>query len=360
VSASITRRHILAILGALALAGCGPPRAMDTGDPLISPDREIHYLLWERDIGRALEFPATGVDGTWLVAPTGGKLMRLNGETGEAIWKTKIPATPTAPVVICGDVVVVATDSPSGEIMGADLQTGEELWRWGRALALPVGVDSLLVLAARGGRLIRLDPLTGEEVWEVMQEGAGWSPPIILRERDLVVVPIRPDSVIARRLDDGSRVWAAQVGSWPTAGGDDSHLIVATDDSSLVSLDPGTGETGARIPLGAMPAGPPVVSGDTVFVAVRSGVLFALDPGELHLIWKQNLDPPLVAGPLLHDGMVLQTAPRGHVVGLDSRTGEIVGVLNHPEIVVSMPMIEGQSLAVGGTKGTLAVYRRDP
>jgi outer membrane protein assembly factor BamB len=109
-----------------------------------------------------------------------------------------------------------------------------------------------------------------------------------------------------------------------------------------------------------MPAGPPVVSGDTVFVAVRSGVLYALDPFDLNVIWKQELDPPLVAGPLVHDGMVLQAAPRGHVIGLDSRTGEIIGVLNHPEIVVSAPRVEGRSLAVGGTKGTLAVYRRDP
>lgn len=333
---------------------------MDTGDPLIEPDREIHYLLWERDIGRGLEFPPLGVDGTWLVAPTGGKLMRLDGETGDEIWKTKIPATPTGSPVLCGDVVVVSTDSPAGEIVGADLQSGKELWKWGRALALPVGEDSLLVLAARGGRVVRLDPASGEEVWEVQEQGAGWSAPILLRERDLVVVPIRPDSVIARRLEDGSRAWASRVGSWPTVGGDDTHLVAATDDSSLVALNHATGEPGARIPLGAMPAGAPVVSADTVFVAVRSGVVFALDAVGLSVIWKQKLDPPLVAGPLVHDGMVLQAAPRGHVVGLDSRTGEIIGVLDHSEILVSSPRVDGRSLAVGGTKGTLAVYRRDP
>ena len=64
----------------------------------------------------------------------------------------------------------------------------------------------MLILAARGGRLIRLDPESGEEIWEVMETGAGWSPPVLLRDRDLVVVPIRPDSVIARRIDDGERV----------------------------------------------------------------------------------------------------------------------------------------------------------
>ena len=47
-------------------------------------------------------------------------------------------------------------------------------------------------------------------------------------------------------------VWAAQVGSWPTAGGNDTHLMIATDDSSLVTLDPESGESKARIPLGAM------------------------------------------------------------------------------------------------------------
>ena len=360
MSASTTSRNLLLAASiVLGLSACGPPRPLDTGAPLIDTDRPLSYLVWQKDVGRALEFPPVAAEGTWLVASTGGKLIRLDGETGEELWARKLPGTPSASPVLCGRMVVMTSDVPSGEVVGIELDSGKEIWKWGRAVALPAGGDSLLVLSARSGRVIRLDPRDGTEVWESHVSGAGWKAPLILINQDLVVVPARLDSLVALRLGDGERVWAQEVGAWAQIGAEDTLLVAAGDDSSLVSLDPGTGAVTGWIRTGAMPAGPPVVRGGVVFLALRNGTVMVLETERLQFVWRQTLDPPLVSPPLVHDIFVLQAAPRGHVFALDRWSGEKIGVLSHPEILLARPEAAGDELAVGGNKGTLAVYRRE-
>jgi outer membrane protein assembly factor BamB len=359
VSASTTSRAAIAVI-ILAFPGCGGPRPLDTGAPLIDDHRPLSHLLWQKDLGRSLEFPPLSVDGSWLAAPTGGALYRLDAATGNEMWKRKLPASPTASPLLLGEVVVGATDAPEGEVVGVDLDSGEELWKWGRALALPAGQDSMLVLATRAGRVIRLDPRDGTEVWQIELEGAGWKSPSFFPHRAWIAVPVRPDSVVALRVTDGGRIWSSRVGSWPQVGCGDSLLAVATDDSTLLVLDVETGETQESVRIDAMPAGPPVVENELVHLALRNGSVLAMDLGRLELVWKCDLDPPLVSAPLVHEHFVLQAAPRGRVYGLDRTTGNVVGVLNHPETLVASPRAGGEEVAVGGHKGTLGVYRRNP
>ena len=358
MSASITRTAVTVFI--LVSVGCGGPQPLDSGAPLIDVHRPLSDLLWQKDLGRSLEFPALSVGTTWLAAPTGGALYRLDGQSGDEMWKRKLPASPTASPLLCGGIVVVTTDAPEGEVVGVNLESGEELWKWGRALSLPTGADSVLVLATRSGRVVRLDPRDGTEVWQVELPGAGWKTPVFLPRSALVTIPVRPDSVVALRVNDGERAWSTQVGSWPQVGDGDSLLAVATDDSTLLVLDSATGAERGRVRIGAMPAGPPVVQNDLVHLALRNGSVLAMDMDGLQLAWRSELDPPLVSAPLVHENYVLQAAPRGRVYGLDRTSGKVVGVLNHPEPLVASPRATGGELAVGGHKGTLVVYRRDP
>ena len=359
MSASIIKRAAVTVF-ILAFLGCGGPQSLDTGEPLIDVHRPLSHLLWQKDLGRSLEFPALPAGTSWLAAPTGGSLYRLDGGSGEEMWKRKLPASPTAEPLLFGGIVVVATDAPEGEVVGVDLESGEEMWKWGRALSLPTGRDSVLVLATRSGRVVRLDPRDGTEVWQVELPGAGWKTPVFLPRPGLVAIPVRPDSLVALQVVDGERAWASAVGSWPQVGYGDSLLAVATDDSTLLVLNTDTGVERGRMRIEAMPAGAPVVENDLIHLALRNGSVMAIEINHLRLVWKSDLDPPLVSAPLVHEHYVLQAAPRGRVYGLDRTSGNVVGVLNHPEPLVASPRAAGETLAVGGHKGTLVVYRRDP
>lgn len=357
LSASITRRVLPALLIPV-LAGCGGPRPLDTGPPVIDAGRELTQTLWRKDVGRSVEFPPLWAEGSWLVAPTEGSLWRLDAETGTRIWKKKIPSSPTASPLLAGDLVVMTTDAPSGEVVAFHLDTGEEAWKWGRAITVPAARDTALILAARGGKVIRLDPADGKEVWTAPQKGAGWRAPVFVDT--LVVVPGRPDSLVAYRIADGTRVWSRTVGAWPVLAGDGEHLVAATDDSVLVNLDPHTGETRARTRLGSISGGPPLLLGNSVVVALRSGSVMSFDLDSLSTRWQSPLESPLVTPPFYHQDRILQAAPKGLICSIEPETGEILGVYRHPEPIVSAPRGADSTVVVGGDYGTLIVYRGEP
>jgi outer membrane protein assembly factor BamB len=331
---------------------------MDTGASLIGAGPELTRTLWQRDLGRALESPPGWVDGTWVTAPAEGALVRLDGATGREIWKSKLPATPVGSPFVSGDVVVVVTDAPAGAVLGYRLADGEKLWTWNRALGMGARRDSVFVLAARGGRVVRIDPETGAERWTARCPGAGWKPPCIVR--DAVVVPVRPDSLVALSLADGKRVWGQRVGAWPATAATDGLLLAVTDDSTAVLLHAESGVVITRRSLASLSAGPPVWDGDRVFVSLRKGTVLALDGNTLETLWARDLDPPLVSPPFPSGNRVLQSGPRGLVYALDGGTGESVGVYRHPEPLVVSPAGADDLLAVGGDDGTLVVYRREP
>lgn len=347
------------LTGLAALFGCGGPRPLDTGDPLVSggpgPD-----AVWQRDLGRALEFPAVWTGDSWLAVGTAGSLVRLDPETGDEIWSRKLPATPLAPPLVWGRIVVQATDAPAGEVVGYALDDGHELWKWERGLALPAIADSVLVLAVRNRGVVRVDPATGKSVWRVTNSGAGWRTPVVVGADSLVLVPVRPDSVLALAVGDGHRVWSRRSGPWPRLALEGDDVYVAADDSSLAVLRAATGEPGPRVRLGAMPAGNPDPVGSRVVQAVRDGTVHVFDRDSLTVLWTTRLEPPLVSAPCVADSLVFQAAPRGRVDVLALDGGAVVGTYRHPEMLVASPAVADGGLAVGGDHGLLVLYRREP
>jgi outer membrane protein assembly factor BamB len=359
--ASTTSRWLGGLLFLLLLPSCFAPSSLDTGDPVIDRrERPYPDPLWIRDVGRAVEFSPVSLEDSWLVVVTDGAMLRVSREKGKTYWKRKLPAPPTDGPMVFQDVVVVATDVPRGRVVAYRLEDGKELWEWGEALTLPAGRDTVLVLSARGGAVIRLDPFTGREIWKRRVPGAGWRPPALRVAEELVLVPVRPDSVLALSVGDGERVWGQQVGSWPLVSIDEGPLVVATDDSVLSVLDPLQGDVEARLEMGAMSAGPPVERNGTVYVALRSGLLVALRTDDLSSIWRRRFEAPFVSPPHVRGGLLFQAGARGVVHMVDVWSGEPVGEYGHIEQVLAAPRTRAEEVAVGGERGTLIVYRREP
>ncbi len=353
------KRHPLRFLiAALVLAGCAGPAALDTGEPLVDAHRPRPAAVWERDVGRQVEFAPVPAGDTWLLAVTDKALWRMRGEDGTVLWRRKLPASPTSSPVLCDSTVVVATDVPSEHVLGIALADGEVRWKRPFGLGLPAGEDTVLIVAARGGQVARLDPASGEPVWRARRRGAGWRAPALRIAEGLVLVPVRRDSVAAIRLADGGPAWSVAVGPWPRISAGTGPAVVATDDSVLTVIDPADGSLGARRDLGSMTAGAPVVRGDTVAVALRNGTVLLLRLPSLETIWSRELEPPLVAAPCFKEGTVLQPGARGIVHGFRAADGSPAGAWYHPERILAPPGLESDLLLISGERGMVAVYRR--
>jgi outer membrane protein assembly factor BamB len=261
--------------------------------------------------------------------------------------------------VLCGDVLVIATDAPAGEVMGLDAASGRVRWRWGRGIARVAGEDSLLVVALRGGRILRLAPDGGVKRWETRLAGAAWRDPAVRPVEHLALIPVRPDSLVALRIDDGSRAWSRQLGAWPAVASERGPLAVVTEEGHLILLDPASGADLARAEIDGPPAGPPVVEGDAIYQTRRDGTVMAFDAATLARRWTRVVGRPLVSGPAVRGGMVYQAADRGLVHVLRAADGTGVGVYPHPEPLLSSPAEEEGWLAVAGSRGMLVLYRRD-
>jgi len=361
LSASTTSRACFLLLVVSGSLSCFAPASFDSGEPVIDEaERPYPAPLWAKSTGRAVQYPAVATEDSWLVVGTEGPLWRLARKDGTVVWKQKLPATARSSPVLLDSLVVVATDVPRGQVLAYRYRDGENVWTWGRGLALPAGRDSVLVLVLRGGRALRLDPAHGGVDWEQDVPGGGWTPPALRLQEGIVLVPVRPDSLLALSLGNGERVWARDVGGWAYVNVEEGPLIVATTDSTLLVLDPATGEEQAREELGSLPTGPPVLQNGVVYLSLRNGVLMALDEDDLRSRWRRSLTPPLVAPPSVRGGLLFQAADLGRVIMFDVHTGAPVGEYGHTELVVTTPVSVAEEVAIGGDRGTLIVFRRQP
>jgi outer membrane protein assembly factor BamB len=330
---------------------------METGDPMIEAGSPERRELWRRDVGRAVELSPIPIDEDWIVAPTEGELERLRGTDGQTVWKRKLRSGVATPPVVCAGNIVVATDIPSGEVLGISPATGEVRWKWERSLGFLAATDSMLVFSGRGGRVVALDPGKGSVRWELHRPGSGWRPPAIDAAQGRVFVPIRPDTVLA--LDaKGTVLWTRLAGNWPHVVVGPEALVVSNDDSTLLLLDFATGNERGRLHLGAIVAGEPVVRGDTIYLALRSGTMLALDARTLGERWRMQFEPPLVSAPLVAERVIAQSGTRGRIYLLESANGAPIDTLRHPEALTSSPALGPLCLAAGGTGGTVVLFRR--
>jgi outer membrane protein assembly factor BamB len=206
------------------------------------------------------QFVAAGF--TEFTAPNGGGVVVLAADTGRVVWKRHFPAPADTSLgtnwaggpVFLGDEVVAA--SGDGNICGIDLASGELRWtiprvtgrspfpmaadRDFRPLALAAGV---LISGSLTGQIIGYDLDTRAERWRFTATGLGSSAFRIASVNDVVYVPFANGTLLALRAADGQELW--RIGDWtsgflwpPAVREDTLFLTGAGDGMSAVRLDP--------------------------------------------------------------------------------------------------------------------------
>lgn len=158
-----------------------------------------------------------------IVAARSGTVSRVDAERGVALWSQSLDADARAPVLVVGDLVVLADERE--RLTALDATTGAVVWRDepGAIARLTVSASSGLIVALlESGSLMAFDVTTGAERWTTAIAGSSTD---LLATRDVVMVMTEESSVaLDSRL--GNVLWRAPGGV----------AIVADDGSAVVTL----------------------------------------------------------------------------------------------------------------------------
>jgi outer membrane protein assembly factor BamB len=267
--------------------------------------------------------------------------------SGELMWRHEVgtlPGAPSDPPRLHPDTGfapnTMTTDGsrllaifPTGDLLALDME-GERLWATN--LGLPdnhFGHSSSLVTDGRllfvqydqhtNGKLMALDPATGETVWQVPRPVISWSSPIL--------------------VDTGSR-----------------RELILTDGEAARSYDPRTGAQLWSHSCLAGDMGPSAAFADGwVFVAndyaVVAGIRLSAGGGEV--VWEHDEDLPDTASPVAANGLVFFATSYGYLVCLDAATGEVQWSEEPGAGFYASPIIVGDRLYALDLEGVMHVLR---
>ncbi|GAA4033490.1 PQQ-like beta-propeller repeat protein [Sphingomonas rosea] len=247
--------------------------------------------VWKKRPGGPLRGAPTVAGDTLYVISQDNQLYSLKTATGEQNWSA------TAAVEIAGvfgsaapafaQGTVVAGFS-SGELNAYRYENGRAVWQDALSRtsistsvatlsdidASPVIDNGQVFALGQGGRMVALDLISGQRIWELNL--AGIATPWVAGDWVFVVTDDAKVMAIARNT--GKIRWINQLAQFERpkvkrnpisyagpvlAGG---RLIVAGDNGALINLDPATGAFQSQTSVGAPVTQSPVVANNTLYI----------------------------------------------------------------------------------------------
>ncbi len=340
----------LAVAAALALGGCqSDPFEWLVGSkpPPPAPLQPIPApiavrVLWQASVGRAADAvftPAVTADRV-VAAAADGTVTVLQAETGNEVWRTRLPTRLSGGVAADGRLVVVG--SPEGEVLALD-DGGRTLWRArvsSEVLAPPVVTGELVIVRSADSRIFAFDARDGRRRW-LYQRAA---PPLSVRSPAGAVVRggfvfagFSGGKLVALALNNGGLRWEGTVSlpkgttelervtdviGLPWVGEREACAVAFQGRVACFDLGNGT-QLWGRDMSSASGLG---VDARYVYVAEERGAVSALDRTSGRSLWRQDklayrqLSAPLPVGPEI---VVGDLEGQVHFLGRDN--GAFVG-----------------------------------
>lgn len=273
-------------------------------------------LLWSGQGPHQVTEPLAIVDSSLYVGGGGRQVAKIDLRGGAVIWSQHLGGPVAGGVLYYQGRVYAATDLPEGRLRAWTEVAGNEVWTHsiGPVNAPLAIVNNLLLVHTRQGSTLAFDPVTGDPRWHTHT-----SPGLV-----------------------------AAIGGVP------GQLIVPSLDT-LYRLDATTGKILQRQAAPGALIYPLAVRGPFALGVTADGILFQLQTSDLALVWKLPLHA-IPAGPPLIVGDTLVTVSRigkFYRVGVgDSAAAAVFGDSAAP--VTSGPVAQGDLLLVGGADGALS------
>ena len=294
--------------------------------------------LWRTDTHAPISTGIGGGEGVLLMGTSDGHVLALNAADGKPMWRVPVSSVVLAAPQVAQGVVVVHTVDDN--VFGLEAKTGKRLWVYGhsapsltlRGSSSPALVNGMVLCGFGNGKLAALSLTEGKLIWEAtiavprgrseLQRMVDIDAAPKVAGNNVYVVTYH-GRVAELTLNAGQILWSRDMSSYEGLSVDGDRVFVTDADSQVWALDRRTGASlwkqdklRARSVTRPVPDGryivvgdyagyvhwlsqddghfaarvrvdsssiiaPPVVSGDTVYVYSRGGVLAALRAGKI-------------------------------------------------------------------------------
>lgn len=222
--------------------------AAGRGGAVVKLDIASGKEIWRIDAGQTLSAGVGVGEGLVLLGTPKGEVLAFNGETGAAVWKTRIAGEILTPPVAVGGAVAVRSND--GKVALLEAKDGKVRWANSRVLpALTLREQGHLALGDKavyaghaGGKLAALSLANGAPLWEAnialpkgateLERIADVVGPLALDERLICAAAYQGRVACIDRIT-GNGVWARELSS--QRGVDmDGRFVYASDDHGAV------------------------------------------------------------------------------------------------------------------------------
>ncbi len=240
--------------------------------------------------------------------------------------------------------------SLSGEVIALDKDTGAARWLF-QGHVRPSGQVSTdgnrVYVAYDNGRLVALDLINGEAVWELDSEDLDLMGGTVVRDRR---VYFASQNGVVHAVDSvsGEVVWRVDIGQEITAppAVDDSILVVSTENRGVHALSITDGEPLWKFNLLAKAKYPARISDQTVYLGDMGGTVYALDASEGVLSWLFRTGDAIESTPLVLDDVVYFGSNDGYFYALDRRTSQIGWRFETGQDVAASAVTDGETVYI--------------
>lgn len=322
----------------IALSGCGmfsSETPVDAPSPLVEFEAEQSLVeLWSVDVGGDLgelyhQFRPSISDGRIFATSAEGDLVAADVDSGEVIWRQELDTDVIGGVGAGNGLVLFST--LEGEVIALSADDGSERWRFqagSEVTAQPQMNAELVVIQQLDGKLIALDVDTGEKRWSYDSQIPrlslrGTSAPIVAA--DLTLAAFANGKMVAVDNANGRQVWEQRI-----------------------SLAEGRSELERIVDIDAQP----LVYNRLVYTASYQGRLAAISPGNGQIVWARDLSSYRgLAGGF---GNIYAVTDNSSVQAFDARSN--ASVWQQDDLLhrgLTSPVALGNSILVGDSEGYL-------
>ncbi|MDH4223820.1 MAG: PQQ-like beta-propeller repeat protein [candidate division Zixibacteria bacterium] len=307
-------------------------------------------LIWKEKIGASYSTPLV-VDKMVIIGSLDSKIAFLNFNSGENLgsYSLSYPLSITP----CVEDSILYYSGKKGNTVFFALNLKTETPIWEKELqdisSSPVVYKDKLLVGTEKGELLCLDKENGKQLWRYKTDGLICSTPVFNEEN--LYFGSADRNIYCLESDSGNLIWRYTTNGaiYASPCMDDKALYTGSLDGNFYVLELSTGKLLWKFKTEGSIRSSAVLNEEMVFFGSNDGIFYALSTKNGELIWSFKTDGPVLSSPLLAGDKIFFGSLDGNFYGLRVADGEMVFKYKTGGMIYASPSFSRGRILIAST-----------